>query len=163
MTEINKYQNGKIYKIVCNKTKLVYIGSTIQKYLCNRLKNHFFKYNMYLDNRHHYVSSYKILENNDYYIELVELFPCNSKDELLVRERYYYDLFECVNMQKPKITLEEKKEYRKNYHIENKEYRKERRSIKYTCECGSISMLSQKTRHECSKKHIKYLNQINLL
>ena len=27
---MEKYQKGKIYKIVCNKTGLVYIGSTIQ-------------------------------------------------------------------------------------------------------------------------------------
>lgn len=193
MTEINKYQTGKIYKIICNKTKLVYIGSTIQKYLCNRLKGHCHKYKMYLDKRHHFVSSFKILENNDYYIELVELFPCNSKDELLVRERYYYDNIECVNNNKPQMTEDEKKEYFKNYriehreerkiykkeydeinkdkhkiygkkyHIENKEYKRERRSIKYTCECGSTPSIGQRKRHDRSIKHIKYLNQTNLL
>ena len=27
------YENGKIYKIVCNETGSIYIGSTAQKYL----------------------------------------------------------------------------------------------------------------------------------
>jgi hypothetical protein len=106
MTEINKYQNGKIYKIVCNKTNLVYIGSTIQKYLSNRLKGHLYDFKTQRKNS----TSFKVLESNDYYIELVELYSCNSKDELLVRERYYFDIFECVNKLKPKITIEEKKE-----------------------------------------------------
>lgn len=30
--EINKYENGKIYRIVCNKTGLCYIGSTTYKH-----------------------------------------------------------------------------------------------------------------------------------
>ena len=34
------YQDGKIYKIVCRITNLVYIGSTTNKYLCNRLGHH---------------------------------------------------------------------------------------------------------------------------
>lgn len=93
MTEINKYQNGKIYKIVCNKTNLVYIGSTTQKYLSDRLKGHRCCFNR----NKKITTANQILENGDYYIELVELFPCNSKDELLVRERYYFDVIECVN------------------------------------------------------------------
>ena len=36
----NKYQEGKIYKIVCNITGEVYYGSTIEKYLSSRLAKH---------------------------------------------------------------------------------------------------------------------------
>ena len=112
MTEIiNKYQGGKIYKIVCRVTNLVYIGSTTQKYLCNRLKQHVYFFNKKKSN----CSSFKVLEGNDYYIELVELFPCNSKDELLVRERYYFDIIECVNKIKPLLSIEEIKNYQKEY------------------------------------------------
>ena len=31
------------------------------------------------------------------------------------------------------------------------------RKIKYTCECGTVSLLYQKTRHEQSLKHQKYV------
>jgi hypothetical protein len=144
MTEINKYQNGKIYKIVCNKTNLVYIGSTTQKYLSSRLKGHVFDFKT----KRKIITSFKVLENNDYYIELVELYPCNSKDELLVRERYYFDIIECVNKCRPKSTIEEKKEqnnervnkYRDNNNnkekitLMNKKYRdnnKEKESIRH--------------------------------
>ena len=33
----NKYQRGKIYKIVSNQTEFVYYGSTVEPYLTNRL------------------------------------------------------------------------------------------------------------------------------
>ena len=113
---MNKYQNGKIYKIVCRKTNLVYIGSTIEKYLSNRLKGHVYKFNNKIGN----YTSFKLLEGGDYYIELVELFPCNSKDELLVRERYYFDLIDCVNKYRPTITLVEQKERIQKYKADNK-------------------------------------------
>jgi hypothetical protein len=103
---MNKYQNGKIYKIVCRITNLIYIGSTVEKYLSNRLKGHRSRFNIKKDN----TTSFKVLENNDYYIELIELFPCTSRDELLVRERYYFDLIDCVNKVRPKRTEEEKKQ-----------------------------------------------------
>ena len=34
------YQNGKIYKIVCNDTNQIYIGSTAQPTLAMRLSKH---------------------------------------------------------------------------------------------------------------------------
>ena len=129
MTEINKYQNGKIYKIVCNKTNLVYIGSTTQKYLSDRLKGHRCDYKRFLSTNKHYVSSFKIMENNDYFIELIELFPCNSKDELFVRERYYYDNNVCINNYKPHTTKDEKKEQCKIYNLEHKDEIKEQCKI----------------------------------
>ena len=38
------YQQGKIYKIVCNTTGLLYIGSTTQKFLSSRLSGHMRNY-----------------------------------------------------------------------------------------------------------------------
>ena len=45
----------------------------------------------------HFTTSFKILENNNYYIELIELFECTCKDELCARESYYIKSLECVN------------------------------------------------------------------
>ena len=34
------YSKGKVYKIVCNITGLIYVGSTTKEYLCQRLTAH---------------------------------------------------------------------------------------------------------------------------
>jgi predicted GIY-YIG superfamily endonuclease len=44
------YSKGKIYKIVCNKTGLVYIGSTCRS-LEQRLKEHVYDSKRYLDKK----------------------------------------------------------------------------------------------------------------
>ena len=57
----NKYQNGKIYKIVCNISGKIYVGSTI-KPLEIRLSGHKANYNSYLKNKCCYVTSIEILK-----------------------------------------------------------------------------------------------------
>lgn len=124
------YQNGKIYKITGTTDdgqELIYIGSTIQK-LCVRFASH--KNDM---KRGKNYSSKQLVICSNCLITLIELFPCNSKEELLMRERYYYDLYDCVNKVKPILLEGEKKEYKKQYYkqynIENvdkiKEYSKQ--------------------------------------
>jgi hypothetical protein len=163
----NKYQRGKIYKIVCNKSNLIYIGSTIEKYLSNRLKRHRLDYRKFLNGKHRFITSFKILENDDYYIELIELFPCNSKDELLVRERYYFDNIECINKQKPSWTLEEKKECQKRSVIkckdtriksyeDNKDAINERRRIKYEQDKEKREKYKEEHKEELKQKRREY-------
>jgi hypothetical protein len=123
------YQNGKIYYIVCDTTGLKYYGSTTKKYLSARLGAHIYDYNRYLKGLQNYITSYKVLENKNYKIVLVENYSCNSKDELLQRERYYIENNDCVNKCVP-IRLEgEKAIIDKEYRIANatkiKEYKKE--------------------------------------
>ena len=120
------YQNGKIYKITGTNNEgieLIYIGSTTQK-LCGRLAGHVRDFKTGGNK-----SSSQVLICNDYEITLIELYPCNSKEELLMRERYYYDMVDCVNKNKP-IALEGElneylKQYYKQYNIENKDRIKE--------------------------------------
>ena len=108
MVNLDFYKNGKIYKIVCNKTGLIYVGSTCKK-LCQRLAGHREKYRAYLKGMYTYVTSFKILENDDYDIILLELFPCDSKEQLTARERFYIESMQCVNKIVPTRTLEEYK------------------------------------------------------
>ena len=111
------YQQGKIYKIICNVTGKVYYGSTIVPTLARRLAKHKEKYRAYMLGKCNYVTSFEILDKNDYSIILVELYPCNSRDELLMRERYWFDNFECINKIRPILTEEERRQNnRKNYH-----------------------------------------------
>ena len=101
------YEEGKIYKIVCNKTGLIYIGSTTKHYLSDRLNEHSSRYKHYKDGKEKTKStSYKIIDNGDYDIILIENYPCNSKDELRARERFYIDQFECINIQKTRTNNE---------------------------------------------------------
>jgi hypothetical protein len=83
------YSNGKIYKIVCNITGDIYIGSTCEPILARRLAGHVGNYKSYLNGKYHYVTSYKIIEQGNYDIVLIELFPCDTKDQLHARESYY--------------------------------------------------------------------------
>jgi hypothetical protein len=112
------YSKSKIYKIVCNITGLVYIGSTTQN-LCGRIQDHKNDYKRYLNGKHNYVSSFKILENDNYNIVLVEEFPCQNKNQLHARERYWIENTECVNMIIPTRT---KKEWREDHKEEIKIY-----------------------------------------
>ena len=128
----NKYVNGKIYKIVDNTNGNIYVGSTIEK-LKERLRKHKVKYKLYLQGKPTYTSSFKILENNDYHIELLEDYPCNSKKELETKEREHIENIVCVNKIIPTRTKKEWeeenkekiKEERKKYYEENKEKLKE--------------------------------------
>lgn len=97
MSEItNKYHNGKIYTIRSHKTDKFYIGSTTQP-LHKRLYEHRGKYKA---NKRDNMSSFIILDMGDEYIELLETFKCESKNELEKREgeliREHRN--NCVNM-----------------------------------------------------------------
>ena len=132
------YQEGKIYKIVCNITGLVYIGSTCKQYLSQRLQHHKTAYNSYLKTNKHFTSSFKILENGNYDILLLESFPCNTKEELHARERHYIETVECVNLQIVGRTYKEWQDdnkdkikgYHKTYYTKHNEIVKER-AIEY--------------------------------
>ncbi len=98
MTEIDiKYQNGKIYNIICNETGEVYYGSTIMP-LDIRIGSHICKYNCWnKDKKSQYYKSFDIIERGNYSYNIVELFSCNSNEELLKREGYYQLNFPCIN------------------------------------------------------------------
>jgi hypothetical protein len=80
------YQNGKIYKIVCNVTDEVYIGSTCEPTVARRLAKHVGSYKAHKKGKCGYITSFRIIERGDYTAYLVESFPCDSKDELTKRE-----------------------------------------------------------------------------
>ena len=140
------YQNGKIYKIESLIGNCVYYGSTVQQYLSKRLSGHKkdIKYGKG-------VSSYKVLQYDDAKIYLVELYPCNSKDELHKREGWYIKNNDCVNKM---VAGRTKKEWRDD----NKEKYKKYKSRQYICECGTIHRYDSKIRHMKTKKHIAYMN-----
>jgi len=127
------YSKGKIYKIVCNITGLIYIGSTTKDYLKQRLTQHRNDYSRFLRGTQCYITSYEILKNDNYDIILLESYPCNSKDELHARERYYIETLASVNKTIPGQTNKEYYEKHKDkinktsreYYENNKEKSRE--------------------------------------
>jgi hypothetical protein len=106
------YQNGKIYRIVCNLTGRQYIGSTITS-LSSRLSQHKRVFNTIKTS-----SSRAVLEYGDYSIILIEDFPCERKEQLLARERYFIETLDCVNKNVPARTPHEWYEENKDRLIE---------------------------------------------
>jgi len=76
------YKDGKIYKLVSDKTHLIYIGSTAQP-LSKRFYQHKSKRNncssMHLFN----------IPESNVEIVLIESFPCKNREELTAREYHY--------------------------------------------------------------------------
>ncbi len=142
-------------------TGLQYIGSTT-KLLCQRLGQHRSNYKSYLKGTSHYVTSFKILENDDYSIILIENYPCKNKEELCARERYYIDSIGCVNKVVPQRTRhqyrKDNKENIKQYYIENKIYLNE----KCQCSCGVSYIRRSKARHNASKRHQEYFKLLEI-
>jgi len=180
------YNNGKIYRIVCNKTGLCYVGSTTYDTLAQRLCAHKSAYKKWLtDTTKKKCSSVLVLENGDYDIVLIENINCESKDKLHQRERYWIENMECVNKVVPTRTHAEYREVHKEqinefnhkYYEENKEkeierakaYREKNADMikeqnKRACEkeptlcaCGMYYSYKHKTRHLASKKHLDNL------
>ena len=84
------YKNGKIYKIVCYDTDEIYIGSTVVS-LEDRLNKHKKPTND--------CCSKQIIDRGNYYIELLETYPCNNEFELYRKEGEYQKSIECINIQ----------------------------------------------------------------
>lgn len=120
---MNKYNDGKIYKIIDNTNGHIYIGSTCGT-LDKRLNSHKRDYRKFINSKSNFVTSFSIIENNDYIIELIELFPCNTRKELEAREGYHIRNNECVNKN---IVGRTKKEYDKDNKEQKKQYYKANR------------------------------------
>ena len=155
------YQDGKIYKVVCNITGLVYIGSTTKQYLSQRLTTHLCNYRKFLNGKYSNISINEILKNGNYSIILLKLCPCDTKDMLLMEERKFIETIDCVNIQRPIVPKEEKKEEarqrRKTYWKENIEVIKEKQKVQILCDCGHYYRVSDKSKHMKSNKHLGIL------
>ena len=100
------YQNGKIYKIEDLAGAMCYIGSTTKDYLSKRMVEHhraMYKRWQTVKGGKNF-SVFKLFEKygmDGCRIVLVELCPCDSRDELLKREAHYIRTSDCVNIHVP--------------------------------------------------------------
>ena len=117
------YQLGKIYKITSPQTETIYIGSTAQPLLCQRMGCHVTNYKRYLNGKlKGYKASFDIIKHGNSVITLIEAFPCNSKDQLYSREQFHMDLHKefLVNIKQASTGMN-RKEYNKEYYQINSE------------------------------------------
>lgn len=142
------YKNGKIYKIINDENEDVYYGSTIQT-LKERFESHKNDYKVYLNGKYDYVTSFEIVKYSSCKIILVENFPCKSRYELEVRERYYIEKYKCVNKIVPTRTCKEWKN-------DNKDILKEKRKQNYQENKEKIREEAKQYRLENKEKINKY-------
>ena len=94
-SEINKYSLGKIYKILNTETDDVYVGST-----CMELSERF-NYHLMTSQKKEWRKLYalmKLIGHGLFYIELIEVYPCETKTQLREREGHYIRTIGSLNM-----------------------------------------------------------------
>jgi hypothetical protein len=181
---MTNYQNGKIYKIEDVGGNLCYIGSTTKQYLSQRMTWHRGDYKKWLAGKGNKITVMDIFEKygvENCKIVLIELYPCNSKDELHKREAHFIKTLDCVNkcipgrtraeyeeVNKAKIKEEKRlwhennKEKVKARVLQNKDKIKANNRIKINCDCGIIHQKGGRSHHIKSLHHINYIQmQIN--
>ena len=172
---MNKYECGKIYKLVSEHTNKCYIGST-----CDELHRRFS-----MHKARHMGGAKELFDMGDVTIQLIEHFACKTRIELRNREReIIMNTDNTTNIRKPfkngardnneKLAYMKKryadnpnirertKEQSKKWKEDNKDrYQrkcKEYAKVKVTCECGSITSKKHLNRHLKTNKHKKYIN-----
>ena len=98
------YLNSKIYKLICNETTDIYIGSTTLS-LRERFELH---KSDYIHQKSKNFSSNVLFDTDIVSIKLIEYYPCNNVDELREREQYYIDTLDCVNKHNAFTSKEQK-------------------------------------------------------
>jgi hypothetical protein len=169
MTEINKYQNGKIYKIEAlnGEEGDIYIGSTTQPYLSSRMNQHRC---FYTKNKNNCKSSLLFdkygVENCN--IILIESINAKNKMELHQREAHYIKTLKCVNKAIPLRTDSEyRKDNRDSINFKKNEYRKKNKEennnkdMQYYFENKEIILEKRKKRYETNKEAILEKAKLN--
>lgn len=163
------YKQGKIYCIRSKQTDKVYVGATTKKWLGDRMSHH--RYNF---RKNGGTKSKEIMQYDDAYIELIELFPCSTKKELMKRENYWIGKMNCVN-EIVAIGFDMKEYYKNNKDKWNKynqklrgnrtyvkrecdvdyhrEYQRKLNKHTYNCECGKSVVWTGRSRHQKTKYH----------
>lgn len=79
------YSKGRIYAIRAPGTDECYIGSTTLA-LSMRMANQRADFKAWKSGKKNYYTSFKLIEREGAYIELIEEFPCESREQLNKRE-----------------------------------------------------------------------------
>ena len=119
------YQKVIIYKLVCNDlaVKDLYVGHTTD--FTNRKKSHK-SCSLNANYTGYNFKVYKMIRDsggwNNWSMIKIEKYPCNDNNEARSRERYWYEVLNA-NMESccPTFNLEKRKDYKKDYYVQNKD------------------------------------------
>lgn len=169
-----KYQQGKIYQVVSRLTPKIYIGSTINS-LSRRMALHRAACRKLLFEGKSSRGINEIFSiDPDCEIVLIENFPCQNKQELFLRERFYIEQMKdiCVNVKQPIMLEGDRKLYfakhyennrekvidrAKKYYYDHKDEILSKNKEKITCECGQQMCKSSFYLHIRSGIHFRAL------
>ena len=138
------YSSAKIYSIRSFQSDQIYIGSTTTS-LNVRLAHHRKDYKRYLNGNFSYMTSFELIKLDDCYIELIEEFPCQNREQLHKKEgEHIRKTPNCVNRriagrtgteyrqdnadkcnQRSKQYRQDNPDYNKQYYENNKQSRKQ--------------------------------------
>ena len=159
---MTNYDNSVIYKICCKDEAItdVYVGSTANA------KNRKYQHKFYCNNKdnrpvYRYIRDYGGWEN--WQFVLLEKFPCKDRQELIIRERYWFEkLGAKLNVYYPQ---RDSQEYHKEYNsrLEVKE-RAKIRMKEYLKEYSTRPEVKEKqkkyyTRPEVKQRQKEYLKE----
>ena len=139
-----------IYKIT-NEDDQVYIGSTSQP-----IKKRFLTHKSAVKQN---ISkcSLKHFNMDTAKLELVEQVS-GSKRDMLFREKYHIENTECVNVNRPIVTDEERKQKANEARAE---WIANVGLNTYQCSCGSTIQIRETARHQKTSKHLNFINSQN--
>lgn len=169
---------GRVYSLRSPNTNDIYIGSTFNP-LYKRLGGHKIDFGLYQKKKGDYITSYKIIEKGEPYIELIEQYENLTKEQLNRHEGEFIRAMDCVNKcvagrtkkeyrddKKEMIELKDK-EYRDNHKNDKKEYdakfrKKKEDEIKkkIKCECSGTYQNKNKNKHFKTKQHCDYISSL---
>lgn len=138
------YSKAKIYQIISPNYPLPYIGSTTQP-LYKRMVNHRAPSAT--------CSSRIVIDAGDAYIELIEEFPCENKEQLNKREGEVIRERECVNRKVEGRTRSQwikDVKYDKRYYEQHREQQKDRSRANYKANCEQLK--AKRRAHYAKKK-----------
>ena len=159
----NKYNNSMIYSIRSPHTDKFYIGSTTQS-LCKRFANHKSNYNSYVNSGiGSFITSFKIIELGDSYIELLEGFDCENRNELEKREGELIRLHKYFSINKNMAGM-----HQINIDIANKKLQKKQDDEKldlspFLNNCCEIGRKNRIKTCKLFETYINYCNEHNLV
>ena len=176
MTTSTKYSSAKIYKVVDNAYTLCYYGSTTVQ-LSKRMNQHREHHKLFGEGKGYRVSVFDIFDAHgvdNCKIELVEVCPCESKEQLRKREGFYIQNNKCVNKRIAGRTMPEWRSANRDHvrqqqaewrsaNLEHtmqtiadwKSANRERLREKVTCDvCGGVCSRQHFERHKRSEKHM---------